>query len=422
MSYPKFSYFSAIFGAATFLAGISAPASEPLTLADALASALQNNPTLKVHAFGPRIAEARILQAGIAPNPEISLEFEDFLGTGSSSGVRKLQSTLQLSQVIDLAGSRQRAVESATLSRELAEADYERQRIDVFAEVARRFTANAADVQRMAIARSALTLGQQTVATVEARVHAAKASPLELSKARTTLALLEIDEEHAEHELAVSRQSLAAILGTTKPAFSTVSADLLTLPNVPAFSVVEAGIAQSPMLARYPVESRWYEAQARLAQSLRRSGIRVNAGLRRNEATDDFGFVAGVSVPWAKRDQMQGKAQEARELRAQSSAAIEAARLDLHASLFAVYQEVKHATTALTQLREKIIPEAETSLRLARQGYESGRFSLLELLDAQQSLITLRSAVITHATAAHLRVIELERLLGAPLTPAPAKS
>lgn len=419
MSLLKFPILSVACGLAALASG--AAAAEPLTLSEALATALQKNPTLKVHAFGARMAEARVLQAGVKPNPELSVQFENFLGTGALSGVKGLETTLQLSQVIDLAGSRSRRVETATASLELAGADYETQRIDVFAEVARRFTETAADAQRLATARTARELAAQTLAAVQGRVDAAKASPLELNKARTALALLEIAEEHAEHEFAVCRQSLAASLGELEPSFGEISADLLTLPAVPDFHSLAARLEKSPVLARYTLEARWHEAQIRLAQSLRRTGPYVSAGLRRVEATDDFGLVAGASMPLGIRDQTQGSVREARERRAQTDASAEAARIQLRATLFAVYQEMLHARTALNQLRGKVISDAEQSLALSRQGYNEGRFSLLELLDAQKSLIELRGAVIANAAAFHLHVVEIERLLGAPLTPASAQ-
>lgn len=418
MSLFKLSLLSATCGLAVLVP--RAAAAESLTLSEALATALQKNPTLKVHAFGTRIAEARILQAGLKPNPELSVQAENFLGSGALSGVKGLETTLQLSQVIDLAGSRARRVEAATASRELADADYETQRINVFAEVARRFTETAADAQRLVTATEARKLAAQTVAAAQSRVEAAKASPLELNKARTAFALLEIEEMHAEHELAVRRQSLAAILGELESTFGEISADLLTLPTVPEFPALAARLEKSPVLARYTVESRWHEAQARLAQSLRRSAPLVNAGLRRVEASDDFGMVAGLSLPVPVRDQSQGNVREARERRAQSETSGEAARIELRATLFAVYQEMLHARTALNQLRQTIIPEAESSLSLARQGYETGRFSLRDLLDAQKSLIELRGSVVAYAAAFHLHVIEIERLLGAPLTAVPS--
>lgn len=394
----------------------AAPApGDPLTLSDALATALLQNPSLQAYAFESRVAEARILQAGIRPNPELLVGVENFLGTGALAGVEGLETTLQLSQVIDLGGSRARRVETAESERSLAGADYEAKRLDVLAEVARRFTEAVADTERLAAARRARELGEQTTATVRARVEAAVVSPLELNKARTALALLQIAEEHAEHELASHRQSLAAVLGETEPMFGPTQADLLRLPAVPEFTALAARLEKSPVLARFAVEARWREAQVRLAQSLRRSGLRVSGGVRRVENTDDFGFVASLSIPLALRDQQQGTIREARERRAQLEVAAEALRLEMRATLFDVYQEMLHARTALTQLRQKVIPIAEETLALTEQGYRKGRFPLLELLDAQQSLIALRVQVVANATAFHLHVIEIERLLGAPL-------
>ena len=387
---------------------------EPLTLSDALARALLKNPSLQAYAFEARVAEARVLQAGIRPNPEVSLGFENALGTGALSGVKGLETTLQLSQLIDLGGSRARRTETAESERTLAEADYEAKRIGVLAEVARRFIEAAADEARLSAAVRARELGEQTVAAVRKRVEAAVSSPLDLHKARTALARLQIDEEHAEHELAAHRQSLAAVLGENEPRFGATQADLLRLPDIPELSALAARLEKSPVLARFAIEARWREAQIRLAQSLRRSGARVSAGLRRVENTDDFGLIAGVSIPLPMRDEQAGSLREARERRAQLSASAEAMRLEMQATLFDVYQEMLHARTALNQLQQEVIPLAEESLALAGQGYRDGRFSLLELLDAQKSLIELRSHAVAYATTFHLHVIEIERLLGAP--------
>lgn len=422
-SFPNFRWPAGLLALATILAtpmtraqdAASPAAVEPLSLSEALARALLKNPALQSHAFEARVAEARILQAGVRPNPELSVETENFLGTGPLSGVKGLETTLQLSQLIELGGGRARRVEAATGERALAEADYETKRIDVLAEVARRFTEAVADGERLTSARRARELGEQTVATVRSRVEAAVLSPLELNKARTALARLQIDEEHAEHELAACRQSLAAALGESTPSFGPVIADLLKLPAVPEFEPLAARLEKSPVLARFAIDGRWREAQVRLAQSLRREGARISGGLRRVEGGDDIGFVAGFSLPLPIREQHAGTIREARERRAQLDASADALRLEMRATLFEVYQEMLHARTALTQLQQEVIPSAEETLALTDQGYRNGRYSLLELLDAQKSAIELRAQVVSYAATFHLHVVEIERLLGAPL-------
>jgi len=191
---------------------------------------------------------------------------------------------------------------------------------------------------------------------------------------------------------------------------------------MPAFSALATRLEKSPVLARFAVETRWHEAQLRLNQSLARSGTRVSAGLRRVETSDDFGFVAGISLPLPVRNQHAGTQREIRERRDQVIATTEAMRLEMHATLFDVYQEMLHAHTGLTQLQETIIPLAEHTLDLANQGYRAGRYSLLEVLTAQQALGELHTQRIRFATTYHVHAIEIERLLGAPLQGSPTGS
>jgi cobalt-zinc-cadmium efflux system outer membrane protein len=68
------------------------------------------------------------------------------------------------------------------------------------------------------------------------------------------------------------------------------------------------------------------------------------------------------------------------------------------------------------------LPDAEAMLQLARQGIERARFSQLELLEAQRTLLELRLQRIESAVAYHQFVIEIEKLLGEPLSPQSAQS
>jgi cobalt-zinc-cadmium efflux system outer membrane protein len=148
----------------------------------------------------------------------------------------------------------------------------------------------------------------------------------------------------------------------------------------------------------------------------------VSGGLKRNEATDSFGLVAGISIPLAVREPNAGDIRAARERREQTTAHAEARRLEMHATLFEVYQEMLHARTVVTTLQQDLLPSARQTLRLAAEGYRQGRFSMLDLLDAQTSLLELELLLVSNAAAYHLHLIEIERLLGAPIQETNARS
>jgi cobalt-zinc-cadmium efflux system outer membrane protein len=63
-------------------------------------------------------------------------------------------------------------------------------------------------------------------------------------------------------------------------------------------------------------------------------------------------------------------------------------------------------------LREQSKPLAEDALRLTERGYGSGRYSLLELTDAQSQLLDVRAQSIAAAADFFAVLIEIQRLTG----------
>src|SRR5262245_60728610 len=106
-----------------------------IRLQQVLTLTLLRNPELAAFSFDMRAAEARALQAGIWPNPQLGVEVENVAGTGSTTkGVRAAETTLQLSQLIELGGKRAKRMRLAGLERELTSWDYEVKRLDVLTE------------------------------------------------------------------------------------------------------------------------------------------------------------------------------------------------------------------------------------------------------------------------------------------------
>src|SRR5688500_16310217 len=80
--------------------------SRGVPLRGALGLALLHNPGLASFAWETRAREARILQAGVLPNPSLNIQAEDFgarqfAGGGLNEPVQP-QTTIQLSQLIEL--------------------------------------------------------------------------------------------------------------------------------------------------------------------------------------------------------------------------------------------------------------------------------------------------------------------------------
>ena len=76
-----------------------------LTLAQALSRALSRNPDIEPYAIEIRAREAREVQAGLLPNPELGMEIEEFGGSDDRSQFDGAETTVQLSQRIEIGAS-----------------------------------------------------------------------------------------------------------------------------------------------------------------------------------------------------------------------------------------------------------------------------------------------------------------------------
>ena len=79
---------------------------DSLTLEQALTRSLEQNPGLLAMHSEVRAREAGVLRADRGVNPELSLEAENFAGTGRYAGLEGLETTLGLRQVVELGGKR----------------------------------------------------------------------------------------------------------------------------------------------------------------------------------------------------------------------------------------------------------------------------------------------------------------------------
>jgi outer membrane protein, heavy metal efflux system len=389
-----------------------------LSLPGAIELTLARNPDLQSFMFRLRAQQARGETAAVKPPFELRAELQDVFGTGRASGVDTGEAAFSISQVIELGGKRARRVETAAAGSDLLEIERAAAQLDVLAEVTRRFIHVAADQEQLELTERATVLAGETLTAAETRAAAARAPEVEVQRARITLARAQIEREHAEHELLASRRKLASMWGDREAQFGRVEADLYRLPAAETFEALSARLQDNPNFTRFASEARLRDAEIRLAETRARSDIELSAGVKRLQQTQDQAFLFGVTVPLGSASRARGAIAEAAARRGQTDAEREAHRVRADAQLFEVYQELQHAITEAETLRANVLPEMEAALAATREGFERGRYSYLEWVDANRELLAIRRAMIESFTNAHLYRAEIERLTGEPLSPA----
>lgn len=392
-----------------------------ITLRQALSLALLQSPELASFGWEIRVREARFVHSGRYPNPVAGVLLEDLGGPAGQNGADSLmqsQTTIQLSQLIELGGKRRARERLAGLNRDLAEWDFEAARMDLVTRVNAAYLDVLGSQQTLTLAETNRALVQQVFETVTARVAAGVVSPIEQTKAEVVLATARIDEQKARRSLAADRTRLAALWGRPVAAFDAVEGDLGTVPAVPSLDLLQQRLAQSPELARWATEIAQRDAARGVEVARGKLDLTVTAGFRRFTDLDSNAWVIGASVPLPFFDRNQGAVQEAGNRAAKAVIEQRAAGLRVSALLADAYGALANAHDEATALAASVLPGARSAFGAIEEGYRLGRFGYLDVLDAQRTLVAAEGQHLRALTEVHKAVVRVERLIGMPLADA----
>jgi cobalt-zinc-cadmium efflux system outer membrane protein len=158
------------------------------------------------------------------------------------------------------------------------------------------------------------------------------------------------------------------------------------------------------VVARARVEQARAEIEA--ARRAPFGGLEATVGTRRSEdaPSGDRAWLLGLSMPLPLWDRNEGGVAEARAALQAAEFDLERAARDLVAEREAALAERDAATLEVDALRLSGLPSSKSFAHLAAQGYEAGRLSLIERLDAERALLQTQELLV----AARLRLRQSE--------------
>ncbi len=387
-----------------------------LTLRQVVTQVLMRNPELKAYSLEIRAREARILQAGLRPNPQILLDTQDILGSGGFSGADQSQSTITLSQIIELGGKRTRREKEAIRKRDLAQWDYETNRMDVLTRVAKDFIEAVAAQEKLLLTKELVNLSKNLLRAVKEKVTAGKVSPIQKIKAEVALSSTRIQYQQAFNQVQKTYRKLATSWGSTQPQFKKVVGDLFKISSIPKFETLKKQLLRNPQLARWAAEVTQRQAKLDLELANAKPNLRVGAGGRWFQETKDNTFIFEFSFPLQFFDRNQGAIAEARHRLAKIEQEKKAITLQLHRNLSEKYLRLINAHQSVIALKKKVLPGAQTAFEATQEGYQYGKFGYLEILDSQRTLFDARAQYINALLEYHQALADVERLIGKPLS------
>lgn len=403
---PPYARPAALFGAVLALVSLGAPspaAAAPVTLTAALERAQAQSPLITAARAALAAEQGRARQAGFSPNPEASLQSENIAGSGPYDGVASAETTLAIGQRLELGGKRRTRAAAAKAVVRAYELRLSIAQADLAQEVRTRYAEALYADARLALATEAAERAESLAGIAATLVDAGREPPLRALRARTASQEAASAVLTARAEAAAAHRALATLWSDPEPTLELVEPERLERPATPADPTAALDVRLAD------AEREAAEAAIDRERAAGRPDLTVQAGVRRFEQTGDQALIVGFTAPIPIRDRNQGNVAAAR---ADATAAEARQRLALARAVRSVRDAqagLAAAEARLEVLQAKTVPQAEEAVRLSRDGFQAGKFSLLDVLDAQGALSASRNDLIAARLERAKALAALER-------------
>lgn len=390
----------------------------PLTLKEAVDTALRSRPSLK--AAGARVdaAEGVQRQAGLWPNPQLEFTNEN-LRAGQTYG-RDVDTLAVVTQPLDVLGKRGGRVDAAreTVARTTEELNQARRA--VAHEVALAYWAARGAQERRDLLRASAADFQQIVAYHTARFSEGALSEQDLLRVRLENEQIEVAVRLAETEAADARIALLTAIGLPPDQTVTLTEPLDREISVAARAVDEALAARSDIrVARAGVEEA--EANQHLQDVLARPDLAAIYGYKRTLLPDAITgvntAVAGIRLTIPLFDRNQGNRERAAAQLTEEQQRLRETESQARGDLARARQTYEARRQQVREVLAPLREHAASIASIARAAYEQGGVELLRLLDAERARLDAEQAWVNGMVQYQQSVVNLEFAQGQGVEP-----
>ena len=377
---------------------------EPITLDEAIAKAIEAAPSIRANEAAVAAAQAGRVQAGVRPNPTVTVEGENLVGSGPYNVFGQAEITGTYSQTIERGGKRDARVAYAERDIGVAEASSRVARLELVSAVQRAFldVVIAGYVVEIAETRLGVEMEMQREALRRVRGYKDPLFVETSASARVTQAQLNLVEARARQ--AGAKAALAAFWSGRAENVETVGEVLSGIPAARQLALADAELAQAEVARASAAVS---VEQTRTTQDYTLSG-----GARFLRGTNDVALVAGVTIPLGRFDRNQGNIARAQAEKLRIELTAEAQRLDRLRRLASLGAEADAARARADAIVLEVYPQTTKALRQVREGYARGGFTFRDMQGAADAIIQAQAEWLDAVIRTRDLQTEIDRLTG----------
>ncbi len=394
--------------ATAVLGAASTPAAAPqLSLDQLVQTVLDHNPELRSVQQSSVTAQAAVVTAGALPNPK--LEWSQ--GQNSAripSGTPGNVSTMGVSLPIEMPSVRAARVNAAEAGQRASVQQIAASRNALVAQVKLRAYEVVLRNAQADAAHDAVKLLEQAHERVRVRVSSGEAARYEIIKADAELINARQQEQSAKLLAEQSQLTLNRMAAGQLPARFDLKLSLQD--PVSKTGLQSINWQAHPELLQLQSEVDKAEAQKQGAKASRWPGLELRYAQTREP--DIRNNTVGVTVQIPLFDQRRGPIDEAASEAERARLRLEGRRAELEQQMQQAWKVMEMAQVRTKALSEGAVRQAEAALRVAEAAYRFGERGILDVLDAQRVLRTVRADLLEARYQLQSARIELDFLAG----------
>lgn len=381
-----------------------------LTLKAAIRKAITVAPNLRSVQYAFNASMGKVEQANYYANPEFHFELENIIGSGQFNGLTMAEYTYSIVQKIELGGKRIARMQRAKAESKAQYVNISAERLSIRQNVIISYIQVLVAEKKLNVADNQKKLAHDLMNTISKRVAAAAELDHQLSNAETTYAKSVMKRQQLAREYNAAKEKLRILLGEVSLKYKLDDRILFSLKAPMSLAEYKKSLLFTAEMRRLHFIEVEKQATLKLEKALSVPDPNFSLGIRYFKNSSDKAYVFGASIPLPVYDQNKGEISRAKARVVQAESDKQYFAHQWEENLTNNWQLWKASFFDAKHFKTKLLPAAEKAFKLARGGYEKGRLSYLEVLEAQRFLFESQMQYYDTLYRCHLARANVERL------------
>lgn len=378
-----------IFSAVFITTAMAGQTEEALTIQAAIQRAVDHNNHLKTLDQSIEAASGEKLQAGLLPDPELVIGFDEFGGSGDFAGTGVIKTSVGIEQLFLTAnkpGKRRRLAKSDL---EIARINAKQGRLDLQLNVARNFIHVFFQQRLTEIASQSVELAKLAASSVSRSVEAGEKPQIDETRARVELSAEEARLRKEFRLLEAAKIELTTHWNSSQPDFASVTLNTEQITTTCPFNFEKSEDSQFIYPGRALAEKQLQRERRALQLALAEASpdLTIGAKVSKFRESGDRACEVEVTLPLKIFDRNQGHIQARRAEVKKAEFARQEQEVELATKLARLKNQIESLQEELATLETGLLVLAREACDQTRKAYEEGERDLQDFIDSQKALL-----------------------------------